>query len=45
MDLLFSHSTEKLLISNNQGYHIVLISKICPWFSVQRLRKYYCPYF
>jgi len=27
-----------------QGYHTVLISKICPYFAVLRLRKYYCPY-
>jgi len=28
-----------------QGYRIVLISKICPYFEVLRLRKYHCPYF
>ena len=28
-----------------QGYHTVLISKICPYFLVLRLRKHYCPYF
>jgi len=28
----------------SQGYHTVLISKICPYFAVLRLRKYNCPY-
>ena len=32
------------LIINRQGYHTVLISKICPDFSLLRLRKCYCPY-
>ena len=27
-----------------QHYHTVLISKICPYFEVLRLRKYYWPY-
>jgi len=29
----------------NQGDPTVLISKICSYFEVLRLKKYYCPYF
>jgi len=32
-------------IVSMQGYHTVLISKICPCLAVLRLWKYWCPYF
>jgi len=32
-------------IAYMQGYHTVLIYKICPYFPVVRLRKHFCPYF
>ena len=31
-------------ISYTQGFHAVLISKICPYFDRVHLGKYHCPY-
>jgi len=45
----YVHSGERkeipVVFSCRQGYHTVLISKICPYFAVLGLSKYNCPYF
>jgi len=43
--LLQKVTKRPIYVIHTQGYHTVLIYKICPYFAVLRLRKYNCPYF